>query len=348
MPTYMLEGQEEVLVAARPLTFSLKLDGATPAKLEFLEAGRPYARAVKYPGVDIVPVVEAPIVVRIVPADASTHFADGVTATVSITTTMTGIEVERVILSGLNLEGLRSRDIVALTQRDRRVAISALSPEEIDERELGDVGRAARVAASEALGTHRLERAQRQRFIIAVDDSASFRLRIADGTALAMVGILEGLAAVSGEDGFPELVAVGTSQRVIERPDGPLETSLKTHFESRVASTGTVDTIALQSRAGDPRQQILYITDRLPAPTASTRRERRGGGATVHAIVIGHDTMLDLLTPTQLPVSLVSTSTLKGILAAPTASAPSLREILGKLLQTDHSPAWGFDERDLP
>lgn len=339
MPTYMLEGSGEVSLAPRPLTLTLKLDGAVPGRLEILQDGTPYAKAVSRPGVDIIPTVDAPLVVRIVPAGAVAHFPAGAVATLSISTTVPGGEPERVILSALQLEGLAGSDAVTVSRKEGRFAIAALSTLQSSDSDLSPVGRAARVAASEILGAHRVDEGEQLDLIVAVDDSASFRLRVVDGSAATMLGILEGVSSIIGASDSTQLVAVGATQRQLDSSDGPLDDGARALAETGAASTGITGSISTSGLVRRAENALVYlISDGIPADISALEADDRVPGNARHLVVLGHESAIGLLRAPETPLTTANLSELAAIAAEPVATDPRLRGIVRQLLQGCFAP----------
>ena len=330
MPTYMLEGDGEVGLSPRPLTVSLRLDPPTAhARLEAVSARELVADVVR-PRSDlmIIPTVRAAMVVRVVPVGVP-RFPSPTTVHVSISVdgASTGDE-ERAVLIPLDLAGLDGRDLVVLEPGDRvvRVRAARVLPPPSD---LGPVGNAARVAATEQLGVQYVDEDSAVDVIVMLDGSASFRPKVADGSAATVLSILEGVAQV-----------ISPGRDVVAGVRG-LEDHLVTNQANQAARpvvdvlSGFVPTTGLRAATSRPylgalgRPSITYIvTDSIPPDIDQFL-------STDHLVMIGSRRVWQLFAPPAGTGTLVETGHPGTPIAAELLADPvALHALVASLLPT--------------
>jgi hypothetical protein len=290
MPTYMLDGDVEIGLSVRPLTLSLRLEGATAsARLDAVADGGLAVETVRpRSGLLVIPRVDDRLVVRVVSVEAPL-FAAPTLAHLSIAVdTPPGGEPERAVLGAVSLDALASRDLLVIERVGDRIRVRAAQSEgpEVD---LGIVGNAARVAATQVLGVRTVDPSTALNLLVAVDGSASTKALHDDGTIDFVVNVLAGLASVIAPRMSIGAAVVGADATPVPVPGaGDLAPALRTEIARHRYGSG------LRSSSREPagfglkgRTMIYLVTDAVPADFAQVEETTASGTDGRHLIVVG-------------------------------------------------------------
>jgi hypothetical protein len=193
--------------------------------------------------------VTQPTTVRVRPGDGGV-FGPGSVFGLSVQTE--GVNGSTVSLQGVDVSGLRQRELVLLTPREDQVVVSAVA--QVADLALPPVAVAARIAARERLGVARLPPAQAIPLTVVVDVSASMRPRLAAGEVERALELLVGLA------------------QVVSGPDAPAA-ALCAHELSSIPTAAPTSWAAEVSGAAAARRAVVgFRSSRVPVP--------RSGGVT--------------------------------------------------------------------
>ncbi len=273
MPTYVLEGGKSITLPNHPVSIRLQ-SGAHAVRLEASASSGPVQVISPTAGLMVVPKVSEAITIRAVPGGGD-RFGPG-----SVLDLMVGYESrqdldpDRGVLSGVDVSGLRHRDILVLEPEGDRIRVTVLGPPAA-EAPLPPVAERARDAARELLGTDQLPPGEAITSVVAVDLSASMRGLHTDGTVAQVLDIIAGIHRVIGrsEDGHLRAALVTDTPRWLT--PAPPE-----RFASAVTEQCTDVALATGFRAGavldvpgvgpqSDRVRRWIVTDGVPADAAS-------------------------------------------------------------------------------
>jgi len=348
MPTYMLDGHSEVGLSVRPLTLTLRLEGiAKGARLEATSPDGPVDSVRPRPDLLILPRIDGRITVRVVPIDGRL-FPSPTVAHIDIAVDNPGVpDPERAVLGAVSLDALSSRDLLAIEHVGDSLRVRAAQVEG-PEVELGPVGDAARVAATEVLGVRAVDPISALNVVVAVDSSASMTALREDGTVDTVVQVLAGLAAVITPGMSVGGALVGSSTTRLAAADvGVLVSTLAAAQNSRTPSSG------LRSGAPDlsgfslTGNTVTYlITDAVPADVASFEAAHEIDGEARHLIVVGSPAAWALQTPPSTPATSVAVDNSGIRLHERLLGDPvELRKLVTSLMVGCFAPGTGAHER---
>lgn len=273
MPTYVLEGGKSITLPNHPVSIRLQ-SGAHVVRLEATAASGPVQAISPTAGLMVVPKVTEPVTIRTVPGSGE-RFGPG-----SVLDLMVGYESrqdldpDRGVLSGVDVSGLRHRDILVLEPDEGRIRVTVLGPPAA-EAPLPPVAERARDAARELLGTDQLPPSEAVTSVVAVDLSASMRALLADGTLAQVLDIIAGVHRVVGraEDGqLRAAVVTDTARWMAPVPPEKFATAVTEHCGDPSLATGfrAATVLDVPGLDADPaRVRRWVITDGVPADAAS-------------------------------------------------------------------------------
>lgn len=351
MPTYILEGAVHVDLTPGPLTLSMSLEGpTTEALLEAVVAGQRVDSVLRpRPGLMIVPRIDAVLTVRVVPLGIE-RFPPGTTANVSVTVNdAQNGDPERAVLIPIDLSGLTNRDLFVFERTANHIQVRAarVLPPSAD---LGALGNAARIAATEILGVQALDEVIAVNVVAALDGSASFASLIEDDSADAILRVLAGICEVvaagkrvSGAilGSRPAPVAVRGADDLADAMvttwvQHPLSVGLRSRGEASVVSPGTTT--------------VTYvITDAVPADLDAWDSAAPTGGGLHHLVVLGTQAAWRLQSTSRIPSTLVEISPGETLLGVSLLAHPQiLRELVTSLMAGYFEPGTSTFERVTP
>lgn len=323
MPTYMLEGSARVELSARPLEISLVMEGPAEARIDVFENDALVPGVVRpRPDLVIVPGVTNPLTLRLVPVGGGS-FPAGSIGHVSVRVNAPGaLDPERAVLEAVHVEGLASRDVLQISKSANGLEVAALLGQTGGAStvvELEPLASTARVHATELLGVQRVAPDELRPIAVAVDSSASFRSRIADGSAAAVLALIEGVASVLGEDSVVPAVGLGARATVLNRSDENRLSSVLDELAGTTPGTGLSHRVIEQPLpANDARGVVIVVSDDLPADF-----ERASDATTAwrrHPIIIGHRSAWEVQGPIAGSHTLVDWQSVRGQTAEQIAS----------------------------
>lgn len=196
MPTHVLEGDNPVVLPAKPVTF--RISGASGVELSMLIDGRRDERALRpVPDKMIVPVVDQPAVVRATPVGGGTFGSNTVVSCTAEIEVRGDHDPERAVLAQADLSGLTGRDLIDVVPDGRGLTLRALGL--VSQTELPELAARARDMAREVLGAERAPESERADLTILVDCSASMRPIMTEGSLVAALEVLVGVAQVTSD-----------------------------------------------------------------------------------------------------------------------------------------------------
>lgn len=343
MPTYVLEGGSEITLPARPVSVRLQAGrgGARPDSVRLVVQGEhgPVRAITPTPGMLVVPQVPGPVTVRAVPAGGDRFGPGSVLSLVIGYESRTDLDPDRGVLDGLDVSGLRGRDVFTLVPEGDRIRVSVLGPAAAD-APLSPVAAAARDAAREVLGTDQLGPRLATDALIVIDTSASMLPLISDGTVGRVVDVLAGVHRVIGRPATGSLTVTLAAQSVrrlgptspervgdLVAPalrDLPLVVGFR--LDAALAPPG----VAPVSGAPAPVGQVWVITDGTPAEAA-----RFAGRDDLHLVLPLPRSAADAAVGTALPTTVVPLSETPGPVDLGAAGG-LVAEIVASLL----TPRW--------
>jgi hypothetical protein len=279
--TYILDDNDRVTISRRPLTVTVSGRDATGAPLAegrvLLEAWTCDAPAPAAlhprPSTLVLPRVDEPVVIRVVPGQGHRQFPAGVILDVTLRTERTRYtDEEVVVVRDVEVSGF-FRELLGVEALDAaRLSVTAI--DKVTDPAIPPLAQAARAAARYRLGVERAARAHD--ILVAVDMSSSMSPRFDDGTVVALVDVVVGLSQVVGHGRSLGVVLLG-DRSVPVRSAGPLELAQDT----RRAIHGTGLGCGFRSVPREPRvdrETIVYVvTDAVPVDIAALRAARQRG-----------------------------------------------------------------------
>lgn len=352
MPTFMLEGEKPVRLSPKPVTVRLQLAGQVPGRLVALAGGAPLADAVRpRPELLVLPSVRDTVQVRIEPAGAGV-FAQGSIANVSVSVNDPGAaDPERAVLPPVDLAGLAGQTALSITRDGDSLRVRS-EIRRVAQVTLGPLADAARVVATELVGTQRLD--DPIDVAIAIDGSASFHRQASTGQLRRAIEVIDGIAAVLDPDRAARASILSTPERAVAPQAGEtLALAVERAFGELVPETGAPlasgaasPLRAIAERDGEagvsggaPRTLTYVLTDAAPADRAAFEG-LQAGGRVVHLVVLGRGSAWALQRHPDTPTTLFDLDRLG---PAPSAADPSpdtlaqqpgaLRELVAGLLR---------------
>lgn len=222
MPTYVLEGGSSITLPARPVSVRLQSSRAGAVRLEAIGVDGPVRSITPAPGMLVVPHLPGPVTVRAVPVDDD-RFESGSVLNLTVGyESRQDLDPDRGVLNGLDVSGLRHRDVVMLEPQGDRIGVTVLGPAAAEEP-LSPGAELARDAAREVLGTDQLPSRSAVTAVVGIDVSASMRPLHADGTVAQVLDVLAGVHRVVGRPGRDSLRGCLVSRQARWLPPAPPE-----------------------------------------------------------------------------------------------------------------------------
>ena len=285
MTTYLLREGHSVRVDAVPIAIRVQPVGAGPAQrpIRFrVEVEGTYgpARTVRRPDQVIVPVVDQPVRVSLLPEGEVFEPQSVVTVALGPDEPGGG-DADRAVLDAIDLSGLSRREIVIMEPDAGRIKISTVGV--VTDEALPATAEMARDAARGLLGLPRLPVERRVQLEVGLDSSASMRRLPPDRLVRSCLEIFAGLSVVIATDQTVHGTLVGWE--AVPVPAGAaagFATSMITGLADRPLDIGCrVDALDPVAARSEPPARIAryLITDAVPAV--------RPGFARPWAVVVG-------------------------------------------------------------
>lgn len=329
MPSSMLDGGATAALPRRPLQIRVQPAAGLVLEVRTAEQGGTVGRFPQ-PGLVVLPSVGAPAVV-VVRSATGEPFPASLTVSVDVVSgAAASADPERAVLSQVKLGGLVERELVSIEGADQRLLVRAAgdATAEVDLDPLGD---AARAAAASLLGTSVVEAEESLNVVIAVDASASFRRRLADGALAAVLDVVSGVAATLVRDLRVGAAVLGEEVRWV-RLDSPADFGpalLPALRGSRPASAFRSGAPALATFDPDRNTQVYLVTDSVPGDLAALEAAEEEEGQGRHLVVLADAGAYRAGRQTSLPVTLIEPRPDLGArLSEPGALAPVVRSLL--------------------
>lgn len=273
MPTYILDEAREVRLPRGAVTVQLQATGvpAGQVHLQAIRDGQEVPAALRpAPGLLVLPDVPDGTVLRVVPVAPQRTFAPSAAVSLSLSTARSSDpDPSRAVVTLVDIAGLSERDLVALGRDAEGLTVTRLGgvSDHGDGAALSDLAQRARVAARELLGVDRVPAASAVALTIAVDQSASMRPAVQDGSVRAVADVVVGLSRVVSP-GRPVRARLLTSPPA--GPDDVEPARLAETLAARAAETPvrlgfrSADP-ALGTPAAEPGTVTYVVTDAVPA-----------------------------------------------------------------------------------
>lgn len=333
MPTYVLEGGSSITLPTKPVSIRLQSSRAGAVRLEALGADGPVRSIAPAPGMLVVPQVPGPVTVRAVPVDGG-RFPSGSVLNLTVGyESRQDLDPDRGVLNGLDVSGLRHRDVVMLEPTGGRITVTVLGPAAAEEP-LTPGAELARDAAREVLGTDQLPGRSAVTAVVAVDVSASMRSLHADGTVGQVLDILAGVHRVVGQPARHSLRGCLVAGQARWLPPAPPERFAQETAEAArdlPLSTGFRSAAALESPPSETPTDsaVLHwlVTDGAPADIAALQ-----GRTDVHVVCLVPNSAREIPMGQGLPVTVVGLPDTPGQTVALGQDAAAVREIVRSLV----------------
>lgn len=301
MPTYILDGTGRASLPRRPIMVRMNIDGQPDcARMQALSESPGVSVGVHpNPGLMIVPRVDGPVVLRLLPAAGLAAFPQGTTIHIAMQVDSTGgQEPDRAVLTPLDVSGQPFLEFASLAPDGGSVTVTALRT--TVDRPLGELAHQARVQGRALLGVDRVPEQFQINMIAGVDASASLRATTSDGAAEAVLEILAGLSTVIGSDlglrtcflgrgvdWVPDTSAGDVARRTMDLlADQPVVSGFRSaareltglypndNTVTYVITDGIPADIAALSAAGDVEGEARHLVTLVPTTVSQLRRSR--------------------------------------------------------------------------
>ncbi|MFC7619880.1 hypothetical protein [Microlunatus sp. GCM10028923] len=261
MTTYLLREGHSVRVDALPIAIRVQPVGGGPFGHRVEVAGRNGpVRTVRRPDQVIVPVIDQPVQVSLLPEGEA--FGPQSVVTVALgPDSPAGGEADRAVLDAVDLSGLRRRDIVIMEPDAGRIKISTIGM--VNDEALPATAEMARDAARGVLGVPRLPAERQVRLVVGLDTSASMRRLPADRLVRPCLELFAGLGVVIAGDQTAHGTLVGWEP--VPVPAGPaaeFAESMITGLADRPLDIGC--RIGEFAAGAGERVACFLITDAVP------------------------------------------------------------------------------------
>ncbi|QCB96210.1 hypothetical protein E5206_04095 [Arthrobacter sp. PAMC25564] len=347
MPTYLLEGTNEVRLTVRPLNMTVRVEGGgVEAWLEVTQGGRSVPSVVRPPSMVILPRVEAATTVSVIPtgrdrfpSQTVVHFS------VAVEDRESG-DPQRAVLVPVDVSGLDRKDLVSVELVDGALSLRAAQNKE--DSDLGALGNAARVAARELLGVQSFDDGAALTMNIAVDRSGSALHLARNGTFAGLVRVLTGVAQVitNGTDISAGIIG-NSAERLPSQPLVALPQSVQDAQLSRIPSNGFRSASRLPWTQPDNSNSLTYLlTDSLPADVVELETAEQAAPGRRHIVAVTSPGVWRLLGGTTVHSTVVEPPAGDETLEARLLADPAeLRGLVTSLLQSVFDRDTVFAER---
>lgn len=329
MPTSMLDGGADAALPRRPLQVRVQPAAGLVLEVRTAEQGGTVGRFPQ-PGLVVLPSIGAPVIV-VARSASGAPFPAALSVSVDVVSgAAASADPERAVLSQVKLGGLVERELVEVVGHGQQLLVRAAG-DGAAEIELDPLGDAARAAAAGLLGTSVVGAEESLNVVVAVDRSASFRPRLADGGLEAVLAVLGGVAATLVRD-----LRVGAA--VVGEDVSWLRVGSPAGFATEVAPAlrGSRPTSAFRSgspalSAFDPERntQVYLVTDAVPGDLAALEAAEQEDGQGRHLVLLADASAVRAGRSTSLPTTVVEPRPdLPARLAEHGVLAPLVRSLL--------------------
>lgn len=261
MTTYLLREGHAVRVDAVPIAIRVQAIGA-PVRHRFEIVGlHGPVRTVHRPDQVIVPVVDQPVRVGLLPEDEVFGPQSVVTVALGPDAPAGAGDVDRAVLDAVDLSGLRRRDIVIMEPEAGRIKISTVGV--VSDEVLPPTAEMARDAARELLGVPRLPVERRVELVIGLDSSASMHRLPPDRLVRPALEILAGLGVVIAAENSVRGLVIGWE--AVPAPVGPAAAFADLMIDTLSGRGLDIGCRTELLPAPGPRTVRWLITDAVPA-----------------------------------------------------------------------------------
>jgi len=297
MPTYLLEGTNEIMLEARPLRISLRLEGAggEAAWLDVTAGGRPLNSVVRPPNMVILPSVHTPTTVSVVPVGRERFPSPTIVHLSVVVEDRQSADPQRAVLVPVDVSGLDRKDLISVEPAVGGLCLKAAQSRE--DADLGPLGNAARVAAREFLGVQCLSDIDAVHVRIAVDGSGSAANLATTGATAAVLDLLCGVSQVITRDDHMTATIVGSGRgRSIQADFGAIGAAVDAELTKQVSSVGFRSALSSQIEQAAKGRSVTYVlTDSVPADVANLEAAPDTSGHKCHIVAVTSERAWNLL-----------------------------------------------------
>lgn len=349
MPTYVLDGTGRAHLPRRPIMVMTSVEGQFgSAQVQAVSAVEGSIGVHPNPELTIVPRVDSPVVLRIVPANGLHEFPAGTVVHVVLQVDgPAGQEPERAALRPLDVSGQSTLNIATLTPEGNGIVVSATrtGPEE----QLGELAHQARVQARTLLGVDRVPEQFQVNMVVAVDASASMRSSVACGDVEAVLEVLTGLSTVIAPDLDLRVCSVGSgvswapATEIANTARGAVE-----FLDAQPAVVGFRSAATALAGIYPSGNTVTYlVTDGVPADVAALTAVDEIDGEARHLVTLVDPTVSQLRTSrAAVPVTPVAPSRAGASVSARLLGEPgALTSVVRSLLRGCFAPGTELGER---
>jgi hypothetical protein len=256
----------------------------------------------------VIPSVEGRVEVTLSVKGGAKAFAQG--TLLNVTVSLAGplsVDPERVLLSGIDVSGLKGLELVSLEAEAGAIRVSSRASE-TSETSLTGLAKAAEVATRELLGCDRVDVTSAINIVIAIDGSASMLGAIRDGSALAVAEVLLGVARVVSPGLAVHGAIVTDTVTWVEAPEGQgLPGTLSDALgQSALGTTFLSSSADLSARFPDQNTVTYLVTDAVPADVQGLEQADEVEGEARHLVVISAPDALSLQGEVGVPTTIVT------------------------------------------
>jgi hypothetical protein len=307
MPTYLLEGTNEIVLEARPLRIALRLEGVggEEAWLNVTAGGRAVDSVVRPPSMVILPSVHTQTMVSVVPVGHE-RFPSATIAHLSVVVEdRQSADPQRAVVVPIDVSGLDHKDLISIEPASGGLLLKAAQSRE--DADLGALGNAARVAAREHLGVQCLDGSEAVQVRVVVDGSGSTAHPTATGATAAVVDLLCGVSQVISHGNSATARLLGRERgRSFSAGFDAMGAAVDAELGKHVSSIGFRSALSSESdQAGNTRSVTYILTDSVPADIRELETNAASPNSKSHIVAITSQRVWDLLGGTTLPSTVI-------------------------------------------
>lgn len=336
MATYMLQGTARTMLPRRPVTVNAQVQPPS-AGLRVVARGvdgRNPGVLAPQPGTVVLPAVQSDTVIGVEPAGDERVFPPGTTVLLSLTASHgRGSEKEVVVLDPIDVSGLSHRDLVRLVVHGDELMVTAANA--TVETAVGELSSEARRATRAVLGVDRVDPSSAANVVIGLDRSASMAGALADGSVVAAVEVLVGVALVvaDGRKIVTCLVGDGVTWLPPCQPADVASIAVAAMERQGLELGSGLSAPLLRGFAPTQNTIVYLITDGVPGDVAAVAAAGQVDGEVRHLVVLAPaDTMQLRGGASGLPVSVLEPAaggrTGEVLLSSPPVLASLVRSLL--------------------
>lgn len=307
MPTYILEGANEVMLEARPLRIGLRLEGlgGEEAWLDVTIGGRQVDSVVRPPNMVILPSVKTQTKVSVVPLGRDRFPSTTIAHLSVVVEDRQSADPHRVVLVPVDISGLDHKDLISVSPASGGLCLRAAQSRE--DADLGPLGNAARVAAREFLGVQCLDQSEAMQVRVVVDGSGSTAHLTTTGATAAVIDVICGVSQVISDGNSVTAMVVGSQRgRSFDANFEAVGAAIDAELMKHTSSIGFNSALTSETQqAGIGRSMTYILTDSVPADVGELEAVGNLMGNRSHIVGMTSERVWDLLGGTTGPSTVI-------------------------------------------